>query len=641
MQGQLPAAEGTGAISGVVFDGATNRPLAGVVVGLSSAVLNSAANGRFGSQSVLTDEKGRFIFTKLPASESYGLSASKIGYTLDSRAGRRVALADRQWISDAKITMWRLGSLSGTITDEAGEPVVGTFVRVLTEVFVSGLPQLAGGPATRTDDRGVYRIAGLPAGKYLVLVPSVQTSVPAETSDMTLSNRTPQSVAAEEAGGYSSPPRNDRTLSTDGKNLLFLGNYLTPPASINGRVMSYPITFYPGARSPRDATVVDLKQGETRTGIDLQLRPVPVVRVCGIVQGPPEAEGPGMTLRLMPSGAESLANGSEVATALVGKDGVFTFLNVPSGEYTILAGRSQMEYQVRESGSSISYPALPTPPAAAGGSMGSGAVASGSASTQYSYRSSSGSQTHSGRVPISVGARDLTDVVVPLRRGVSITGKIVSEAPPAAAGSGRGPSGFPVYAEPADGSAALGMPSGRITTEGANQTFTIDGLQPGKYSLRFLALTGGRLKSISLDGKDITNVPIDTSAGQDITGIVVTTTDKTIKVTGYARDVQNQLMTHGNVIVFPAEQDQWTGYGFTPKRIVSATVVNNGSFTVNSLLPGNYLAIAVDESLASAWQDPKFLAAAASLATRFSIDWGGTASVDLTLRSVPGFIKLP
>jgi hypothetical protein len=242
-------------------------------------------------------------------------------------------------------------------------------------------------------------------------------------------------------------------------------------------------------------------------------------------------------------------------------------------------------------------------------------------------------------VPVTVGNRDVTDVIVTLKRGVSIKGKFAFDTPPPTPPSGRGLIGSSVYLEPADGNAALGMLNGRATVVGGETTFSVDGLQPGLYTMRFLA--AGRIRSITVDGQDFTNRPLDASSGRDITGIVVTFTDKTARFTGYVRDAQNQLATQGNVIIFPAERAQWTAYGFSPRRILSTPIVSNGSFNAMSLPAGEYLAIAVDESHATAWQDPKFFPAAAGLATSVTLEWDGTVTLDLQLRQVPGFVKVP
>ena len=118
--------------------------------------------------------------------------------------------------------------------------------------------------------------------------------------------------------------------------------------------------------------------------------------------------------------------------------------------------------------------------------------------------------------------------------------------------------------------------------------------------------------------------------------MVVTVTDKTTKLTGYVRSGA-QLATHGNVIVYPAESDQWSGYGLTPRRILSAAIATNGSYSASSLPAGQYFVVAVDDALATAWHDPAFLAAAAPLATRVTLEWDGTKAIDVTVKNIPGF----
>ena len=64
----------------------------------------------------------------------------------------------------------------------------------------------------------------------------------------------------------------------------------------------------------------------------MKLRPVPSFRVTGQLDGASDAVSR-MSLRLMSAGTEALGRGIEQATALVGADSSFTFLNVPAGSY--------------------------------------------------------------------------------------------------------------------------------------------------------------------------------------------------------------------------------------------------------------------------------------------------------------------
>ena len=176
------------AISGVVLDGVTQKPIAGAIVEISGVptpigggpveaagrftTASMGADGRvtliepppelFRSQRQLTDELGRYVFINLPGNMSYALTAVRVGY-FDSAYGRRpttlterrITLVDGQWFRDARIEMIRPSAINGRVLDETGDPVVGVVVRLYIEILVGGVRQTAAGPATLTDDRGV------------------------------------------------------------------------------------------------------------------------------------------------------------------------------------------------------------------------------------------------------------------------------------------------------------------------------------------------------------------------------------------------------------------------------------------------------------------------------------------------------
>ena len=117
----------------------------------------------------------RFAFLDLPASGTYFLTAMKSGYLdggygqIDPRGpGAPLSVREGQWLRDLRVTISPPGSISGTVLDERGEPIVGAHVRVLPQVLISGRTQWLAGAVARTDDRGAYRIAGLGPGRYVV-----------------------------------------------------------------------------------------------------------------------------------------------------------------------------------------------------------------------------------------------------------------------------------------------------------------------------------------------------------------------------------------------------------------------------------------------------------------------------------------
>jgi hypothetical protein len=623
-----PPVQPTAAISGVVVDASTGRPLAGAVVSLAGVGRGGIAVPR-----TLSDADGRFVFSRLPPGEAYAVAAARRGY-LQGRYGqpapgvssyKRIALVDGQWYRDANVTLWRANAISGTVVDETNEPVVDALVRAVSIVMIAGRPQFASGTTARTDDRGRYRIGTLSPGRYVVMLPSVQSTVPAGTSLLDLNGISAERVASSEANGVALEVRDDPTVALDPSTRLVLGTYPTPPP--DDRRLTYATTFHPSARTTADAAVLTLAPGEERQGIDIRLTPLPAVRITGTLQGIADAPSAGMTVRLMPEGSEGLGFGSETATALVGADGRFSLANVPAGRYTFIASRSVMEYTVL-GGTPYS---VPSPPGFASYRSGSGVVSSAAPAANYSFDASRGSAAASARMPIVVGDRDLSGVVVPLRRAVTIRGRYAWDTGSPPAGAPR--MGMPVYAEPANGDPVLGMPTGD-TSPAEPTRFVVEGLLPGEYILRAITLGGGVVKSIVWEGRDYTTQPFDASIGRDIDDVVITLTTKAVRLSGTVRTSQGAATDAAAVIAFPADPHQWTNYGFRPARIVSGLASSRGTFTLPSLPAGEYFLIAVGDSQLSAWQDPKFLEAAAPLATRVTLDWGDTKAIDLTLRTI-------
>jgi hypothetical protein len=627
-----PMPDGTGAISGVVTDGANRQAVANAVVTLT--VQGRGSPGRSSRQ--LTDGKGRFVFRSLPASDAFVLGVTRFGY-FDGRYGsasagqeKRIVLADGQWFPDARIEIWKAGAIAGTVVDEFGEPVVRAWVRVLAQIPIAGRFQLAAGPAVRTDDRGNYRISGLQPGKYVVSIPQVQHAVPAATPGATLEGLSTQAAATAEASGRV-PGSNVIATDIDPNNRLLIGTYVTPPPLTGGQPQTYPALFYPNTSSLADAAPIELLRGRDREGVDFQLRPVAAWRVSGMVDGPPPVVA-GLSLRLLPQGAEDLGRGSEVATALVAADGGFTFLNVPAGHYTIDARRSITEYTFATSGS-MAGP-FPTAPGATMSSGGGGMVFAAPAGTQYNYANSQGDATMWGRTQVDVTGSDLANVTVTMRKSMSLSGRIVREVDPMASPTGPVSAPIPVsliMAEPAAGNASLGMPNGRVETNLNPALFRVDGLLPGTYFLRLLG--GGGVKSIVWNDRDVTYTGFDAATGQDFSDVVVTLTSKRTELKGSVQGATGPV-SEGAVIAFPVERGQWSSYGMQPARLRSVSITSAGTFQFTGLPAGDYNLVGVPAAQADSWKDPTFLAAAAAVATRITLGWGDIKAQTLRMSQV-------
>jgi hypothetical protein len=107
--------------------------------------------------------------------------------------------------------------------------------------------------------------------------------------------------------------------------------------------MVYPIACYPDRSPVSQAMPIEVDFGADRLGVDIRFQAVPAFCISGRVEASPDALA-GLTLRLLAAGTEELGQGSEAATALVTKDGSFTFLGVPSGSYLLDARATMAEY---------------------------------------------------------------------------------------------------------------------------------------------------------------------------------------------------------------------------------------------------------------------------------------------------------
>ncbi len=575
--GQTPApgAGRTAAISGVVIDGATERPVAGALVDVIGDDRDRSGSHR----RQLTDATGRFVFANLPGGE-IPIRASKSGYLDGARASaRRIVVRDGEWVADVRLSLWRPAAIEGTVRDEGGDPVVRAFVRVLTKIHVVGQDRFVAGRMVLTDDRGRYRLAGLAPGQYLVQAPLVHAVVP------------------------------------------------TAPA-VDGRPLAYAPTFFPNVKSLDLAISIDVTSGEERGGIDISLETVPAFRLSGIVNGPPESWS-GLTLRLVPQGAESLGRGNEISTALV-NDGRFTFLNVPAGLYTIDASR--------EVGGLTSAPPLDlffseAPLDVArnfrGTSIRGRDVDAGPPGLEFAVSSMGQPSGYWARQVVLV-QQDEADLVMTMRHTGTLRGRIVKELAPRTPEPPYEPSRG-MQLDPADGSPELGTPQSEARPGDATDQFTIPGLLPGKYLLRLGR--GWIAKSISWRGRDYTDAPFDAAETQDFDDVRVVVTNQGAALSGVVRDERGAPARDGRVVIFPAKPDLWANFGLWPSRIRVLSAGSDGRYTISSLPEGEYRVIAVDGSSEAVQLDPEFFLRVERRATLASLSWGQSRNLDLRLQT--------
>jgi len=166
------AKTGTATVSGRVT--LKSEPARGVVVHLQSEEAMKAEDRSPGLR-MKTDENGRFRFAGLKAGR-YMLIAFTPGFVTPSEntfgpRTKTIDLADGENVDNQEITLKRGAVITGRVTDANGKPLVEQRVE-LTRLDDRGQPARSApgfNPyANSTDDRGIYRIYGLQAGRYLI-----------------------------------------------------------------------------------------------------------------------------------------------------------------------------------------------------------------------------------------------------------------------------------------------------------------------------------------------------------------------------------------------------------------------------------------------------------------------------------------
>jgi hypothetical protein len=617
-QASAPA-KGTGLILGRVIDATTGQGIPRALVQLTPSapaparigeVTESrpiAAPGLPNQLRVFTADDGRFVFRDLPAA-NYSILAMSPAHTAGAygrvRPGgptQMLTLSEGQKRGDAVIRVWRFGSISGTVVDEHGDAAVAVNVRCFRRVVAGGQWRLSStglDSSVVTDDRGVYRLSGLPAGEYVCGVSSNQTTTPLDVVDM--SQAAQQSGNPNASDGYRAIINSGGTTFT-GATGVRVGNHvfsssnvstmrgLPGPPMEDGRLMIYPPVYYPASPTTRQATPVVLKPGEDRAGVNLQLRPVPAVRISGRITGP---SGPGayLNVTLFPASLETVSDvQGEAGQTISDATGAFTFLGIPAGQYV---ARVKL---------------YPRPAAGAAGLDMMSLWAT---------------------VPIAATA-DVDGLTVTLAPGVRATGRVVFDGakPPSAAETQR----IAIRMQAADGRTSSPIAAdGRVAPD---LTFRTAGYAGGHYLLSALPTSlpaGWTLKSAMLNGRDISVDPVELSDG-DLTGIVVTFTDKSTSLTGRVSGPPTDL-AGAEVIVWPADSTAWRTIGVVARRWRQERVHEAGVFAFTGLPPGDYFVTTIGASFPNDPQDPRVLETLMKAAQRVTVPDGGSASVALNLR---------
>ena len=263
---------------------------AGIVVSIRSSDFSPQSGS---TPKATTDLDGNYRIVDIPAGNYQVAPLAPVYIAADqlsSRSrGKSLLLAEGEDVQGIDFSLVRGGVITGKVTDADGRPVVEERLAIVPADQVNAReqmfpPVISGG--FQTDDRGIYRIYGIPAGRYKI------------------------SVGLAEEDSYSS--------------VRF------------GRA-AYKRTFYPDATDPNDAKIIEIAEGTEATNIDIAVgRNLPSFAASGrVVDGETgqAVKGARFGLRRMVNDREdSFVQGIYPVS---NSQGEFRMENITPGKYAI------------------------------------------------------------------------------------------------------------------------------------------------------------------------------------------------------------------------------------------------------------------------------------------------------------------
>jgi hypothetical protein len=340
-------------------------------------------------------------------------------------------------------------------------------------------------------------------------------------------------------------------------------------------------THYPGTVDLSEAKLVRVGVAGDASSVDFSLVPARMARVEGRLVDPAgQPIGRGtvfLTLSDRVSASMTMANsiGSNA-------DGTFAFRNVPPGSYTI---------------------------------QGFGPPVGGSALGRSPF----------GYLLITVEGEDRIDATVVVKPGTSARGQIVLEPGDATPPGPRDVSIFPRPVQFDSAPMIGGGPPPSVIRD--DWTFDVGNQSGLRAIIVSVSLPEWSLKRVTLDSKDVTDMPIDFSKG-DVTGLEVVLTSRNPSLSGTVTTADGKPAPNYAVVIFAADTAKWT----FPSRFVALGRPNQqGRYVVRGLPPEDYLAVGVPAVQGQEWQDPEYLERLRSSATSVTLSEGDARTLDLKL----------
>ncbi len=345
----------------------------------------------------------------------------------------------------------------------------------------------------------------------------------------------------------------------------------------NDSTEGYAPTFYPGTPNPAEAEVLTLGLAQEMS-IQLALQAARMARITGTVtdsSGRPVRDGRVMVRSASGDGMTFNATGGSIYA-----EGAFALSNVPPGDHfieVVTQGRGRSD----------------TAPEAAS-------------------------------VQVQVSSDDINGLRLTTAPAASISGVVEFEGESPRNGVLGGLRVTTQSAEPQRPMMFLGFDErGRVGDDGR---FELRGT--GKVFFRAINLGPWTLKRVTLEGEDITDVPLDLTGAASVEGLRVVLTDRLTDISGVVRDDRKQSLKEFVVVIQPAAE---LPVNALQRFLRSARPDQDGKFGLKGIPPAEYIVTAVEALEQGEEWNPEYRVRLREAGRRFSVKEGETLTLDLEL----------
>jgi hypothetical protein len=485
---------------------------------------------------------------------------------------------------DVQIPARRGGAIGGRVSYDNGDPAIGVKVEILRKVkdkflpvvpnFGSFFSMMIGGSGYQTDDRGIYRFSGLPAGEYIVKITE-------NISHVEKSNRSGDAVFEMMFGG-------------GGTNSL-----------LN--------IFYPDAFDSKSANIINVELGQEISEINLTIPSRSLYSVEGKIVARKDKSPVKARISIKREGEEGVSSifgelGRREESSTTDENGNWKFKELPKGNYKLIVEPVQGE---------IDY--------------------SQALSDYYNSNSNVMPNLEKYAPPkpklakkvqeIKLDDKDLSEIIVELGSGATISGNVTIE------NKGEMPKSLVMQAvnEASEltvtgtvGNTPDALMQKAPKPAAPDNDFRLENVPEGKTFFYVQHDENYYVKSAKAGNIDLLGGAIDLKDGEIIENAQIILATDVATVKGKILDAQNEPMKKGDFVLVPTDASKQKNSTFY--RNVFAN--EKGEFE-RKLAPGEYAVVFIEESAAGKKYEEffKYLAAAVKDAQKVTVEAGKTENL--------------